>query len=57
MSMKIKAEKTKMKKDYKNIRASVIVPLNNAANTLQECLNSILNQTMTDFEVICIDGR
>lgn len=55
MSMKIKAEKTKMKKDYKNIRASVIVPVYNAANTLQECLNSILNQTMTDFEVICID--
>lgn len=44
-----------MEREHKNIRASVIVPVYNAANTLPECLDSILNQTITDFEVICID--
>ena len=36
-------------------RASVIVPVYNAANTLAECLDSILNQTLADLEVICVD--
>ena len=31
-----------MKKGSKNIRASVIVPVYNAANTLQECLKQYI---------------
>ncbi|NHM16165.1 glycosyltransferase [Eggerthellaceae bacterium zg-887] len=37
-------------------RVSVIVPVKNAAAYLQECLDSILAQTMPDFEVLCIDN-
>ena len=34
---------------------SVIVPVYNSAKYLVECLDSILNQTLTEIEVICID--
>jgi glycosyltransferase involved in cell wall biosynthesis len=36
-------------------KISVIVPVYNVEQFLRECLDSILNQTFTDFEVICID--
>lgn len=34
---------------------SVILPLRNAADSLTACLESLLNQTYTDFEIIAID--
>lgn len=34
---------------------SVIIPVYNAEKTLPECLNSILNQTYSNFEIILID--
>ena len=34
---------------------SVIIPLYNAENYIAECLESILNQTFLDFEVIVVD--
>ena len=34
---------------------SVIIPLYNAENYIGECLDSILNQTLTDYEVIVVD--
>lgn len=34
---------------------SVIVPAYNAENYIKDTLNSILNQSFSDFEVICID--
>lgn len=36
-------------------KVSVIVPVYNVAAYLSECLNSILNQTLEEIEVICID--
>lgn len=36
---------------------SVIVPVHNTEKYLAECLDSILNQTFTDIEVICIDDK
>jgi glycosyltransferase involved in cell wall biosynthesis len=36
-------------------KISVIIPVYNTERFLRECLDSILNQTFTDFEVICID--
>lgn len=34
---------------------SVIIPVYNAEQYIKECLNSVLNQTMNQLEVICID--
>lgn len=34
---------------------SVILPLRNSAESLSTCLESLLNQTYTDFEIIAID--
>jgi glycosyltransferase involved in cell wall biosynthesis len=34
---------------------SVIVPVYNVENYLEACLDSILNQTYSNFEVICVD--
>ena len=36
-------------------RASVIIPIFNAQSTLRKCLDSVLNQTFIDYEVICVD--
>lgn len=35
---------------------SVIVTVHNSALYLRECLDSLINQTFSDFEVLCIDG-
>lgn len=37
------------------IDVSVIIPVYNTAPYLKTCLNSILNQTLTNIEIICID--
>lgn len=34
---------------------SVVVPVYNAQEHLRQCLDSILAQTLTDFELICVD--
>jgi glycosyltransferase involved in cell wall biosynthesis len=36
-------------------KISVIIPVYNTEQFLRECLDSVLNQTFTDFEVICIN--
>ncbi len=35
---------------------SVILPLHNSEKYLQECIESILNQTQKDIEIICVDS-
>lgn len=42
-------------KQVDNIKVSVIMPVHNSGPYLEECLESISNQTMDDFEVICIN--
>lgn len=37
------------------IKISVVVPVYNGEKYLQECLDSILNQTLEEIEIICID--
>jgi glycosyltransferase involved in cell wall biosynthesis len=36
-------------------KVSVIMPVNNTELYLQDCLDSVLNQTLPDFELICVD--
>ena len=34
---------------------SVIIPVYNSENYLRECLDSVVNQTLKDIEIICVD--
>ena len=36
-------------------KVSVIIPVYNAEKYLRKCLNSIINQTLKDLEIVCID--
>ena len=36
-------------------KVSVIIPVYNAEKYLRECLDSVVNQTLTDMEIICIN--
>lgn len=36
-------------------KISVIIPCYNVSGYIEECLNSFINQTYTDFEIICVD--
>ena len=36
-------------------KVSVIIPVYNAEKYLRQCLNSVVNQTLQDIEIICID--
>ena len=38
-----------------NPKVSVIIPVYNVEKYLRECLDSVLNQTLTDIEIICIN--
>ncbi len=38
-----------------NVKVSVIVPVCNVAKILKETLNSLINQTLHDIEIICVD--
>ena len=36
-------------------RISVVIPVYNVERYLRDCLDSVLNQTMSDWEAICIN--
>lgn len=44
-----------VKENAENVEISVIVPVYNVENYLSECVDSILNQTFKDFELILVD--
>jgi len=46
--------KEHIKKDKKT-KISVIIPIYNSSKYLKECLDSVFNQSLEDFEVICIN--
>ena len=39
----------------KNVKVSVIIPVYNVEKYLRECLDSIVNQTLKEIEIICVD--
>lgn len=34
---------------------SIVIPVCNVEKYLRECLDSVINQTMTELEIICVD--
>ncbi|MBX9136341.1 glycosyltransferase [Clostridium sp. K12(2020)] len=38
-----------------SVKVSVIIPVYNVEKYLDECLNSVVNQTLDNYEVIIID--
>lgn len=44
--------KEKMEKD---IKVSIIIPVYNTSMYLDKCLNSLLNQTLNEIEIICVN--
>ena len=37
------------------VKISVIIPVYNVEKYLRECLDSVVNQTFKDIEIICVD--
>lgn len=38
-----------------NPKVSVIIPVYNVEKYLRQCLDSIINQTLKEIEIICVD--
>ena len=36
-------------------KVSVIIPIYNVEKYLRECLDSVINQTLKDIEIICVN--
>ena len=36
-------------------KLSIILPIYNASRWLRECLDSVVNQTLSDIEIICVN--
>ena len=47
--------KRSLRGDSVMVEISILVPVYNVEKYLESCLDSILDQIFTDFEVICID--
>ena len=41
--------------ENKKIIASIIIPVYNAEEYLSQCINSVINQTLKEIEIICVD--
>ena len=37
-------------------KISILLPSYNVASYIQECIESVMGQTLTDIEILCIDA-
>ena len=40
----------------KNVKVSIIIPSFNTEKYICQCLDSVVNQTLKDIEIICVDN-
>ena len=40
-----------------NIKVSIIIPVYNVEQYIKQCLDSVINQTLKEIEIICIDDK
>lgn len=40
----------------KNVLVSIVVPVYNVEKYIKECMDSLINQTLEDIEIICVDN-
>lgn len=43
--------------NFANMKLSIIIPVYSTQNTLKRCLNSVLSQSFTDYEIILVDDE
>lgn len=53
---KLMPEKSSFEKDVENPLISIIVPVYNVEKYLRQCLESLINQTYKNIEIICINN-
>lgn len=41
--------------DKNNIKVTIIIPVYNVENYLEQCLESVISQTLKEIEIICVD--
>ena len=46
-----------MRKDYKQQRVSVIIPVKNGSQSIERAIQSVLKQTFSPYETLVIDGQ
>ena len=42
--------------EVKNIKVSIIMPSLNVKDYIEECIQSVVNQTLNEIEIICVDS-
>lgn len=43
--------------ELSSIKVSVVMPIRNTVNYIRECMESLINQTLKEIEILCIDAE
>ena len=46
-----------MTKEMENVKVTVVIPIYNVEEYLVECLESVINQTYQNLEIICVEDK